>query len=132
MADETTTAAATPEVVKSIKDIINESVGEIIGASNGKVRSHLVDTIAGREITRRQEAVVKAYDLLQEKEKDLKKIKPDSVTYDVDRKPLTTGYSSAKLDERQKIVDAIEKIKKALEKAFAEKPDYQQLFSLNG
>lgn len=129
MADEVANPAVLTESA-SILQQIGASVGETIGNAGAGIRESLVNELANRTIDARKAAVVKVYDLLQSKEQELKKLKPDNVACDGNGKVVSETWSKAAAESRVKLVQEIEKIRNAFDKAFAEKPDWQALMNL--
>ena len=87
------------------------------------VRNHYVEI----EISARVKLTIAAFDELKTISSNIKKIQPDSVAYDIEGKVVSSGFSKAKLDERKKLIERQEKLEKALESAFAEKPNFELL-----
>lgn len=111
---------------------ITEQVTSKIKGSGPVVQEAVITALAQREIDRRIKATVQGLDKLDETNKAIAKIKPDQSTFDVAGKPLTEGYSKAKLDERNKLVQTAAKLEAALAKALADTPDYSALYNLIG
>jgi hypothetical protein len=96
---------------------INKKVAQVISGSNEKVQEAVIEILAGKEITRRTDAVVSAIAELNKMESELKKIKPDVVSYDENEVEVSANWTKGKLEEKKKLTGKIEKLTKALDKA---------------
>lgn len=92
----------------------------------GFVRTEVVKHFAEEEIRRRADLVVKGIVTLRGLQKDALRIKPDSFVYGADGKVLQEGYTKPRVQELQKVSEAIAKVSAALEKALAG-TDYKAL-----
>lgn len=102
-------------------------VTETVKSSNERVVNEIVDYFVSKEVKKRVEAGTSAMQEVEKLQKELLKFKPDQVSYDVDGKPVSETFSKTKIDERKKLADKIEKLRKALEKALD--GDYGDLLS---
>lgn len=88
-----------------------------------------VDTLVGRIVDKRADALVKVIDLIDQEDKALKKIdRPDQVTYTKDRKISSEVFSKARLDEIDKITKRKTKLEACVNKAL-EKDDWSDIFN---
>lgn len=127
MTTETTEPTAKVSATKSI----NVAVAEKLSAAGSIVLNSVIDRIAEVEIKRRADALLKAVEAAERLQRDLNKVnRPDQVVYSTDRKPVSEGYSKARLDEIEKLTQKLAKIDKAVAKATADKPDYTDLLNL--
>lgn len=100
-------------------DILS-AVSETIKAdAPAEVVSRVKSFFVEKEITKRTDALVGAFDKLTEARKAHTKIKADSVTYTEDGAVAREEWSKAKLDEREKSSKAIRKLEDAIEAALS-------------
>lgn len=105
-------------------------VAENIANIAPKVEDQVVEVIVERELEKRATAIVKAMDILSKFEIDLKKIKPDQTSFSETGEKISESYSKAKLEEKNKLTQKIDKNTKAINKAL-ETGDYQDVYNLN-
>lgn len=105
-------------------------VAESIANIAPKVEDQVVEAIVERELEKRSTAIVKAMDTLTKFENDLKKIKPDQTSFSEIGEKISESYSKAKLEEKNKLTQKIDKNTKAINKAL-ETGDYQDVYNLN-
>lgn len=105
-------------------------VAESIANIAPKVEDQVVEVIVERELEKRATAIVKAMDTLSKFETDLRKIKPDQTSFSETGEKVSETYSKAKLEEKNKLTQKIEKNTKAINKAL-ETGDYQDVYNLN-
>lgn len=105
---------------------ILEQVADKLKNSGSDVASGVVDTLVNEEVEKRKGLVLKAIGVLENKEKELKKIKPDLVALDGEGKTVSENWSKGQLDKRNKLQQSIDKLNKALNNAL-ENNDYEQL-----
>ena len=103
-------------------------IAEQISTLAPAVEDEVVKALVNRQLNKRSTAVVSAVDLLERLEIDLRKINPEK-TYDKDGNVVSEYYTKQKLEERNKLLQKIEKLNKALNKAL-EKSDYGDLYNL--
>ena len=94
------------------------------------VAQEVTDHYVKKEIDSRVEKTIAAIDKLSALEGQWKKIKPDQEQYDGDGKLVSSTYSKAKLEERKKLAEKIERFETALLEVF-EKGDFKKLKELN-
>ena len=97
---------------------INAKVVAKIQASGPQVEEAVIESLSSKEITRRVESLVKGFDQLETLNKDFKKIKPDIIVCDENKKPTSEGWSPKAADERLKHIQKTDKLQKAIEKGF--------------
>jgi len=93
------------------------------------VEETVINTLVERELTKRSEAVVQCMDMLGKLEGDLKKIKPDQVSFDTDGKIISESFSKNKFEEKKKLIERIGKYTNAITKAI-EKADFNDVYNL--
>jgi hypothetical protein len=106
-----------------------EKVTSGIKSGQDAVINQVVGHFVKKEQDRRADAVISAMDKLASYDRDLKKIKPDQVGFDLGGQKVSETYSKAKVDEMNKIKSATEKLEKALTKAL-ENAEYGDLFNI--
>ncbi len=116
--EDTTPAPRTNTVTERVADQL-KSISETV---NEKVISVLVE----REVNKKTDQLVSAIDALQTMERELRKIKPDIEAYDDNGKLVSANWSKAKLEERKKLNERINKARKAINMA-VEKGDYSKV-----
>lgn len=110
----------------SLKETIAERVAALVLSVQEGVVTVLVDQVKDKRV----KAILTALNLLEEKQKELKKIKPEQ-TFDADGKVASEFFTKPNNETRKKTNEAIAKIEKALEKALnVEKPEYDDLFKV--
>lgn len=94
-----------------------------------QVETDVVAVLVERELTKRTEAVVQCMDTLAKLEGDLRKIKPDQVSYDSTGKIISESFSKNKFEEKKKLTERIDKFTAAITKAI-EKADFGDVYNL--
>lgn len=115
----------------SSSQTIGAKVAEKISAAtnNGSVLQSVIDRLATLEIERRADALLKAINLAFSIKKDLYKVKPDIVAYTLEGTIASEQWSKAKLEERKKLTEKLEKVERIIAKA-VDKGDYSDIFNL--
>jgi hypothetical protein len=109
---------------------LKETVAEKIAGLGPVVQEAVATALADQVKEKRVKAVLTALNLKEEKEKELKKIKPEQ-TFDGEGKVASEFYTKANNDLRKKTTEALTKIEKALNEALdPEKPNYENLFKV--
>ena len=109
---------------------LKETVAEKIASLGPVVQEAVATALADQVKEKRVKAVLTALNLKEEKEKELKKIKPEQ-TFDGEGKVASEFYTKANNDLRKKTSEALTKIEKALNEALdPEKPNYENLFKV--
>ena len=108
---------------------ITEAVATSIKECAPKVEERIINALVEREVNRRSEAVVRVMDQISRDNGKLLRFKPDLVTFNVDGTKATEAYSKEKLEERNKIVRAIDKASNAVSKAL-ENGEYSDVYNL--
>jgi histidinol dehydrogenase len=115
------------DVVKSIQDVALEQIKGL----GPRVESYVVDKIVDRELEKRAVPITQGMDTLTKFEEELKKVdKPDMIARDKEGKVVSEAYSSKRLEEIKKAKEKIEKLHKAIEKAYIH-GDVKDLNQLN-
>lgn len=99
---------------------INDAVAEKIKALSEPVFDRVVDSLVEREASRRTDAIVKVMDKIDSAQRELRKIKPDVGPFYDEEGNLIEGsakWTKAKLEERKKAQEKINKMQNAVEKA---------------
>lgn len=109
---------------------LKETVAEKIAALGPQVHEAVASALADQVKEKRVKAVLTALNLKEEKEKELKKIKPEQ-TFDAEGKVVSEFYTKPNFEARKKVVETVAKIEKALNEALdPEKPNYENLFKV--
>jgi hypothetical protein len=106
------------------------SVRSQVDAKKNGVAGTVIEHYVEREINSRVEKTIQAIDMLDDLEKQLRKLKPDQEQWDADGKLVSAFYSKAKLEERKKITDKSDRIEAALLDVF-EKADFEKFKKLD-
>lgn len=107
------TATGTSETRPTIRDSVRESLKSL----GPKTREMVIDHYANLEADKQATALIKTIDKLSEAEKTMQRMRPDLETYGDDGKVQSSGWSKAKLEERTKLQEKIDKLTKAINKA---------------
>jgi len=108
---------------------VQQKIATQIAELAPSVEETVVNTLVERELTKRSEAVVQCMDTLGKLEGDLRKIKPDQVSYDSDGKIISESFSRNKFEEKKKLIERIGKYTNAITKAI-EKADFSDVYNL--
>jgi hypothetical protein len=109
---------------------LKETVAEKIAGLGPVVHEAVATALADQVKEKRVKAVLTALNLKEEKEKELKKIKPEQ-TFDGEGKVASEFYTKSNNDLRKKTQESLTKIEKALNEALdPEKPNYENLFKV--
>jgi len=115
--------------VSSKETSVHQKIATQIAELAPSVEETVVNTLVERELTKRSEAVVQCMDALAKLEGDLKKIKPDQVSFDTDGKIISESFSKNKFEEKKKLIERIGKYTSAITKAI-EKADFGDVYNL--
>lgn len=107
------------------------SVRAGIDERSAVVEETVIEHFAKKEVNVRIDKTIAAIDALKLAEADLKKIKPDLVTYDAEGKETTSGYSKTVAETRKKAREKVERIEAALSDVF-NKNNFDKLLKLQG
>lgn len=105
-----------------------KKVSEVISSSNEEVINRVVGVFVEKELSRRVDSLVSAFNSLEEKNKELAKVKPDHVLYDQDGNKTTESYTKDKVDEVKKLKESIKKVETAINAAL--EGDFSKVFNL--
>ena len=108
---------------------VQQKIATQIAELAPSVEEAVVNTLVERELTKRSEAVVQCMDTLGKLEGDIRKIKPDQVSYDSDGKIISESFSRNKFEEKKKLIERIGKYTSAITKAI-EKADFSDVYNL--
>lgn len=118
-------------VIKTIQDAVLDQIQKL----GPRVESSVVDMMVDKELQKRTPAIVQGLEKLVELEKEYEKTaKPDLVSREIDGTVLSQAYSSKKIEEIKKAKEKVEKLSKAIEKAFehGDLKDLNQLLQQSG
>jgi F0F1-type ATP synthase beta subunit len=108
---------------------IKEAVAEKIAALGPAVQDGVVTILVEQVKDKRIKAILSAQNLIEEKQKELKKIKPDQ-TFDKDNKLVAETFSKSNMEAKKKVEELIAKVEKALGEALGETPNFENLFKV--
>ncbi len=108
---------------------LQQTVTENINSSNAAVADKVVNYFVEIEVDRRVNSLTKSIQELEKLDKDLLKVKPDQKSYSAEGMVVAETFSQAKIDERKKLQEKINKLRKAIEKALNEN-QFGDLFNL--
>ena len=110
--------------------MIKEKLAERLLTSGSDVKNNVLDTLYNNELKTRTDACLKVLTKIEEKEKELKKLKvSDNNIYDEKGTVVAGGYSKARVDDIKKASDELERLNKALENAL-ENNDFTRVLEL--
>lgn len=98
-------------------DINSETVRILKEHGGKKVAETLINRLVDAELDRRAVALHKAYTDAETISRDLKKIKPDAVTYDAEGKVVSESFTRAAKELREKSQARLTKLENAIHKA---------------
>jgi hypothetical protein len=107
----------------SIKEAVAEKIAQLGPAVQDGVVSILVEQVKDKRI----KAILSAQNLIEEKQKELRKIKPEQ-TFGTDNKLVSEYFTKANMESKKKIEELIAKVEKALGEALGETPNFENLF----
>jgi hypothetical protein len=113
---------ASAEFWVKVRAQVEETTGEV----SGQVVNHFVH----EEISGRVDKTIKAVNELKALEGQLRKLRPDQEQYDEAGKLAVAYYSKAKLEDRKKVTEKIERVEAALTDVF-QKANFDKLKKLN-
>ena len=108
---------------------LKEQVSERIAALGPAVQEGVVSALVDQTKEKRVKAVLTALNLLEEAQKELKKVKPEQ-TFDGEGKVASEYYTKANNDTRKKTTEKIAKIEGALALALGDTPNFEKLFAV--
>ena len=108
---------------------LKEAVAQKVSSAGPIIAERVVTIMAEATIAKRVKMIADAYAELDNLAKELRKEKPDVVTYTHEGEIASAAYSKAKLDARNKIAARISKVENAINKAL-ENNDFNDLGSL--
>ena len=97
-----------------IKDI-RTAVTDRLKGSGEHVQQILMDKFTADEVDRRVGLILLAYNKLEGFENDLRKIRPDNVSYDLEGTETSSGYSKANIDKIKSCRKNIDQLTKLIE-----------------
>lgn len=112
--------------VKSINTAVAEQIQKL-GAT--KVVDTVVESLVQVEIKRRAEALEKAIKLHEETLREIRKVKPDQVTFNLDGSKASETYSKQAYENNKKLNEKLAKIEKVIVAA-TEQDKWGDLYNL--
>lgn len=109
---------------------INVAVAEKIAAVGSKTAIDIVvESLVKTEVNRRADALEKGLKLHEDTYRELRKVKPDQITYNLDGTKQSETYSKEAVENNKKLTEKLAKIEKAVVKATDEN-DWSDLYNL--
>ena len=109
-----------------VKNLVAEELVKLAPSVSGSV----VSTLALREHDRRVAAFLYVVEEMDKTQKEIYKIKPDHVGYDLDRKVVAESYTKETLDRKKKLEEYIEKLTKAIDATEKEPRDFSKVIEI--
>lgn len=106
---------------------IKQAVADQIVNSNPAVLDRVVDNLAEKELTKRVQLLTDAINEYSKLESELRRFKPDAVIYDDQGVVVSSNWTKANLDARNKKQEVLNKLSGRIDKAL--KGDYSTLQS---
>src|ERR1700675_956699 len=107
---------------------LKEQIAERVASLGPAVQEGVVATLVDQVKDKRVKAVLTVLNLLEEAQKELKKIKPEQ-SFDAEGKVASEFYTKANNDSRKKTTEKIAKMEAALGLALGENPNFEKLFA---
>jgi hypothetical protein len=108
---------------------LKEQVAERIATLGPTVQDGVVSVLVEQVKEKRIKAVLTALNLIEETQKELKKIKPEQ-TFDADNKVVSEFYTKPNMESRKKAQEKIASVEAALEAALGATPNFEKLFKV--
>ena len=108
---------------------LKEQIAERVASLGPAVQEGVVATLVDEVKDKRVKAVLTVLNLLEEAQKELKKIKPEQ-SFDAEGKVASEFYTKANNDSRKKTTEKIAKMEAALGLALGENPNFEKLFAV--
>lgn len=124
MSNETTNSNSVPQA-HSIRESISRKVKE----SNKSVVDGVIDSLVNGELERRKEMIKQGVEKYEALEKELRKMKPDNVSYNLDGSEQSSSWSKEGLDKYNKSKKELETLNTAIESAIVS-INYEPLLKL--
>ena len=122
----TTTASPVEQSVtakpQTVTSTVLSEVAEQLKNSAPAVQDQLKKVLVERELNKRVDILDKALTKLSELKRDVSKVKPDVETFNEDGTKVSALFSKAKLEERKKAQEALDKLTKLIEVALSPTP----------
>ena len=112
-------------------DTINAAVAAQLATLGSKVvEDAVVKIMVDRDVEKRTTALVNVLEQITTTKRDLNKIGPDNVTYDITGARVSETFSKARIDERYRTEQKLTKMRKAVDKALTSN-DFGDVFNLS-
>jgi hypothetical protein len=108
---------------------IREAVAAKLANSGEQVVSSVIDALANAELSKRESALLSGLTALDKLERDIRKIRPDQRSLNVDGSVSAETFSPAKYDELKRAKEQAERYQSAIAKALNER-DFSKLNEL--
>jgi riboflavin synthase alpha subunit len=116
-------------VLEAIMGSLKEQVADRIAKLGPVVQDGVVDTLVAQVKEKRVKAVLAALSLIEETQKELRKIKPEQ-NFDIEGDVISEYFTKANSEARKKAQEKIAKIEAALEMALGLTPNFEKLFAI--
>lgn len=97
--------------IKSINTAVAEQITKL---GSTKVIDTVVESLVKVEISRRSDALEKAIKLHEDTLREIRKVKPDQVTYNLDGTKASETYSKQAFENNKKLNEKLAKIEKTI------------------
>ena len=97
--------------IKSINSAVAEQIAKL---GSAKVIDNVVEALVKVEIARRTEALEKAIKLHEETLREIRKIRPDQISFNLEGAKVSETYSKAVYDSNKKLNEKLAKIEKTI------------------
>lgn len=109
---------------------IKETLAEKLKNSSTDVKNNVISSLYADELAARTAACIKVLSKIDEKEKELKKLKtPDNLVFDVDGTVTNSGFTKGRIEEIKKSTKELESLNVALEYAL-ERNEFSKVLEL--
>lgn len=112
--------------IKSINTAVAEQIAKL---GSTKVIDTVVESLVKVEITRRSDALEKAMKLHEDTLREIRKVKPDQVTFNLDGTKASETYSKQAYENNKKLNEKLAKIEKVIVAA-TEQEKWGDLYNL--
>jgi DNA repair exonuclease SbcCD ATPase subunit len=110
---------------------LKEAVAQRITNLGPAIEESVVTVLTDQVKKKRSDAILTMLNLIEDAQKDLKKIKPDQQSFGADNKLVSETFSKKAIDDKKKAEDKLTKMEAALELALDPvKPNYEKLFNI--
>lgn len=127
MTDDTTDLPGTEPL--PLVTTISEAIAARLSGVAPLTRDKVIDHFAQKLATKQADALIAGLDKLDALQKDFYKLKADQIVYNEGGTAISEGFTKGRLDERKKLIEQIDKLTRAIDKADV-KGDFGDLYGL--